>query len=142
MTATAYIAAVVIFSGSTLSAPFLTNAVTPDIQLGDLTYAALMEHEPKSRAEIFCSLSAENQAQIMATHLTRWRERNNSRLTRLQLGLLEEWLALVNPSFFTQPQLEDVVRRREDLDIRSAVAFSASDIAAALTLDGPYLPPQ
>lgn len=142
MTATGYIAAVVLLSGSSLSAPVLRNRVTAEIQVADLTYAALMAHEPKSRAEIFCSLSAENQAQIMATHMTRWRDRNSSRLTQLQLALLEEWLALVKPSFFTQPQLEDVVRRREDLDIRSAVAFSADDIAAVLTLDGPYLPPQ
>lgn len=54
-----------------------------------------MTYETRQRPEIFCSLSPENQALIMVTHLTRWRDGNASRLSAAQLAAINDWLDLV-----------------------------------------------
>ena len=108
----------------------------------EMPYETLMAQHPKERAEIFCSLAVHNQASIMTTHLTRWREAHRGRLSPAEDALVEEWLRLLTPMFYVVPRLADIQRRHEDLQARTDQTFSKQDLVEAFTLLGPYRPPQ
>jgi hypothetical protein len=137
------VAAAILISGSLVGAPVARPiGASTTVQPVEMGYEELMAQDPKVRAELFCSMSARNQASVMTTHITRWRERNANRLTELQRTLVSEWLSLVTPAMFTEPRRLDLIRRRDELDARSVAVFSAQDLIDALTVEGSYIPPR
>jgi hypothetical protein len=113
----------------------------PSAKLSEVTYEELMSHEPRARCEVFASLTPENRATVMQTHLGRWRIANAARLTEQQRALLDEWLQFLTADLYRRAVPAQFLKRFDELNARTDAAFSQEDISNALTVTGAYIPP-
>lgn len=98
-------------------------------------YETFWTHDLQGRLRLFNSISDENKADLVRTHVERWRDANRDRLTPEQLAMIEENISYVTPGLYrskTQAQLN----LARDLERRNAALFSHEEMRQFLTIYG------
>ncbi len=85
------------------------------------------------RIAIVNAISADEKAELVRTHATRWLDEHRNQLSRAQILIVEENIAFVTPELYGNPS-DDLVARMEDLQARTAAVLSREQIRGALTM--------
>jgi hypothetical protein len=86
------------------------------------------------RIRLFNDISAEEKAELVRTHISRWVDAHRQSLTTAQVEVLEEWMAFIQPPLYVEPRNETSSVRREALEARTAALFSREEMMEALTM--------
>jgi hypothetical protein len=78
----------------------------------------------------FVSTTAENQAELVRTHVERWRDANQARLNAKQLEFLKELIAFLGPEAYSTPRSNEVRTRQRDFSAQQRALFSYDDLQA------------
>ena len=113
----------------------------PDNRPDSVDYDTFMRGDVQTRIRTFNEVSAENRADLVATHIRRWIDANKHRLSDEQLGITGEWLRFVTPDAYSFDKSEDARAQLKELETRSAALFSREDMGQALTIHGRHIPP-
>jgi hypothetical protein len=86
------------------------------------------------RVALFNSISAEERAELVRTHILRWLSLHRHELTDEQIAIIEENIAFIRADLYTLPRDEDAVRRYLDLVKRTTMLLSRDQARDALTM--------
>lgn len=93
------------------SFPLIVQEVTSD----SVTYEEFLSYKRGERVRIFNQVSAENRCELAKTHFQRYLEQNRSRLTEVQIQLIEETLNLLVPQIYeTTAERMEAIRNSDD----------------------------
>lgn len=104
-----------------------------------MAYEAYCQMERTEKRTAFKSLPAEQRAQLMRTHLERWRDANKAKLNEAQLTLIKEMAAATSPAMFgggTEAEQAKARELIEALETRADSLFT-NDQRRALRYDAP-----
>ncbi len=86
------------------------------------------------RVSLFNSISAEERAELVRTHISRWLSLHRHELTDEQIAILQENIAFISTDLYAFPRDEDLVSRYLDLAKRTAMLLSRDQARDALTM--------
>jgi len=86
------------------------------------------------RVSLFNSVSAEERAELVRIHISRWLNLHRHELTDEQIAIVEENIAFIRTELYTLPRDEDLVSRYADLAKRTAMLLSRDQARDALTM--------
>jgi hypothetical protein len=86
------------------------------------------------RLALFNDISAEERAELVRTHMSRWLSLHRHELTAEQITIVEENIAFISTDLYTSPRDEDLTSRYLDLAKRTAVLLSPEQAMDALTM--------
>jgi translation elongation factor EF-Ts len=86
------------------------------------------------RVSLFNSISAEERAELVRTHISRWLSLHRHELTGEQIAIIEENIAFIRTDLYTLPRDEELVSRYLDLAKRTAKLLSRDQARDALTM--------
>ena len=86
------------------------------------------------RVTLFNSISNEEKAQLVRTHVSRWVESHLQHLSAAQIAITDEWLTFIRPELYALPKTEDSMARLKELEARTAAVFSREQMRDALTM--------
>ena len=102
----------------------------PGIEYGDF-----MKLSASERRACFDSLTAENRARIVQTHVKRWLDKNRRHLTAGELAVFEEIVAFLSPELSrTSDGASD--KRQDALQARVRCRVAPEDVSAATNVFG------
>jgi len=110
------------------------------IQSGAISYDDFMKTDASDRIARFNQITSENRAEIVKTHITRWRDANKSELSKDQLAIIEEQLALISPEMYSERRTEESMQKVRDLAERTSKLFTQDQMIRAFTIRGVYIP--
>jgi hypothetical protein len=105
-------------------------AQKPDAAMAYDEFVRLGRHQRFAR---FAELGAADKALLMRTHLLRWSAGNRDRLTRGQLAVIDDALALLSPGFYEHPRDPVLARKARILESRVACVFDWRDAMHAFS---------
>jgi hypothetical protein len=132
--------AVLLMITALLGTPPLSHEGLPPQNAAYVDYEAFMAKGLADRVRDIRKLSPENRAEILSTHIRRWRDKNGEGLNADQRRIVAEWLAHVTPDLYREPGLQEKLQRTRELEKKSEAFFSREEIVAAFTLGGSYIP--
>lgn len=97
-------------------------------------YDAFRSQSWSERVAIFNSISPEEKADLVRTHISRWLTAHLHELTDAQIGLVEENIAMVTPGLYALAVNEDAKVRMKDLLDRTGALLSREQMREALTM--------
>lgn len=106
-----------------------------------LTYDEFMVNSLGERIRLFNQVTAENRANLVRAHLTRWLARHAARLTPEQLAVLQEALTAITPAWYRSRRRIDHLAAIRALEEKMARVLSREDMGQALTLHADYIGP-
>ena len=86
------------------------------------------------RVSLFNSISAEERAELVRTHISRWLNLHRHELTDEQIAIVEENIAFIRTDLYALPRDEDLISRYSDLAKRTAMLLSLDQARDALTM--------
>ena len=86
------------------------------------------------RVALFDDFSAEERAELVRTHISRWLSQHRHELTAGQIAILEESIAFISADLYTLPRNEDLTSRFLDLAKRTAMLLTREQARDALTM--------
>jgi hypothetical protein len=86
------------------------------------------------RVTLFNAISAEEKAELVRTHISRWVAAHRQDLTPAQLEVADEWMTFVKPDSYVFPKSEKSMSLLKALEARTAVLFSREQMREALTM--------
>ena len=86
------------------------------------------------RVALFNSISAEERAELVRTHISRWLSLHRHELTDEQIAIVEENIAFIRAELYAFPRDEELVSRYLDLAKRTAMLLSRDQARDALTM--------
>ena len=86
------------------------------------------------RISIFNAISAEERAELVRTHVSRWLSLHRHELTDEQIAIVEENIAYISSALYELPRDEALVSRYLDLAKRTATLLSGEQMRDALTM--------
>ena len=86
------------------------------------------------RLSFFNGVSAEERADLVRTHISRWLSLHRHELTDEQVTVLEETIAFINADLYRAPRDEVLANRFLDLMNRTAKLLSRDQARDALTM--------
>ena len=93
------------------------------------TFCSLSDDQAKRAA--FGAATPENKAELVKTHLERWRDANKARFNPEQLALLEQMHAVITAESYTPgPGLDEARNKMRALEPRMVELFRVADIQA------------
>ena len=110
------------------------------VSRSSLGYDELMRSPVAKRTAIFRTLSPRNKAEIVRTHMERWRDAHAEGLSQAQKDVLADSLALVGPELYLEP-VSLPLRVKADQLFRRAQALFSEEQLSALFAFGTYVPP-
>jgi hypothetical protein len=123
--------ALVLLLGAVISLPSLPQSVD---------YDTFMAQSVADRVREVRKLSPEARADLLTTHIKRWRDANDQRLNADQRQMIQDWLAHVTPDLYREPGLQEKMQRTRDLEKRTETVFSREEMAQAFSLSGHAIP--
>ena len=118
-----------------------TASGQPTLAQPMVSYDSVMLLSVEARLQLFSTLTRENKAEVINTHIQRGIMRNRSRLTPQQISLLEERMALAREELGGRlPSTQETANRWNDLQRRTARAFTWEDMKQATSLHSTYIP--
>jgi hypothetical protein len=115
-------------------------AQAPRQSSAQVDYDTFMKGTVQERIRLFNEVSAEYRAALVRTHIERWLEQNEARLTQEQIQLMHENLEFVTPDAYRTSRPPELLERAKALEQRTAAVFSREDMLQALTIRGDYIP--
>jgi hypothetical protein len=109
----------------------------PAPSAAELEYETYCKKTQQEKRSLFRAATPAQKAAIARTQMERFRDANRTRLSKEQLTLLSEFLALITPSIFEGDK--DGQAKLEALSDRLEKAFSNED-QDAMDRDGPCMP--
>src|ERR1044071_8756518 len=88
----------------------------------------------EERVSLFNSVSAEERAELVRTHISRWLNLHRHELTNEQIAIVEENIAFICTDLYTLPRDEDLACRYGDLAKRTVMLLSRDQARDALTM--------
>ena len=107
-----------------------TPATTPDSQ-----YKEFMKLSATERTKAFQSAEPETKAVLKRIHAERWLTANSRRLSREQIDLVKEAIAVLTPALYESPPDPGVTKKSLDLQLKLQCALWRSDVIAAFQFD-------
>ena len=104
-----------------------------------MPYETYCQMERAEKRAAFKSMPPEQRAELMRTHLERWRDANKAKLNEAQLTLLKEMAAATSPAMFDGGSEAEQAKARElveALETRADSLFT-NDQRRALRYDAP-----
>ena len=110
---------------------------------GRRAYAALVSHVDydsfrvmswPERVSFFNGISAEERAELVCTHISRWLSRHRRELTDEQIAILEENIAFISADLYAIPRNEALINEYLDLAKRAVRLLSREQAREALTM--------
>jgi len=86
------------------------------------------------RIAIFNAISAEERAELVRTHVTRWLSLHRHELTDEQIEIVEENIAFISSALYERPRNEALASRYLELAKRTAMLLSPEQATDALTM--------
>ena len=86
------------------------------------------------RVALFNAISAEERAELVRTHISRWLSLHRHELTDEQIKIVEENIAFISTELYAFPQDQDLVRQYVALAKRTAMLLSRDQARDALTM--------
>ena len=83
---------------------------------------------------MFNAISAEERAELVRTHLSRWLDLHRHELNDEQIAMIEENLAFISADLYAIPRDEDLINRYLGLAERTAALLSREQARDALTM--------
>jgi len=99
-----------------------------------LDYDSFRSMNWSERVSIFNSISAEERAELVRTHISRWLSLNRHELTDAQIAIVEENIAFIRTELYALPRDEDLGSRYLALAKRTALLLSREQTRDALTM--------
>jgi len=99
-----------------------------------IEYDAFRAKSWAERIELFNAISAEERAEIVRTHVSRWLSDHRHELTDEQIAIVEENIACIRPALYTLPRDEALVNDFLELEKRTAMLLSREQMRDALTM--------
>jgi hypothetical protein len=99
-----------------------------------LDYDSFRAKHWAERISLFNSISAEERAELVRTHLSRWLSLHRHELTSEQVAMLEENIAFISTDLYALPRDEELVNRYLELAKRTALLLSPDQARGALTM--------
>ena len=99
-----------------------------------LDYDSFRAKSWEERVTLFNSISAEEKAELVRTHISRWLQSHRDELTAEQVEILEENIASVIPELYVRPRDRDLFNRFMALEKRTAGVLSREQMRDALTM--------
>ena len=129
---------------SLLAVPLLASALlgAESPRPGGLSYEELMKLPRAKRGNTFKTLSPQNKADVVRTHLQRWLDSHKDSLSQKQKDLIADNLALVAPDLYRDPTPLALQEKSIELYRRAEEIFSREQMLELFTLEGAYVPPQ
>lgn len=88
----------------------------------------------QERVVLFNETSAEERAELVRTHISRWLSLNRHELTAEQIAIVEENIAFISTDLYAFPRNEDLISRYLELAKRTAMLLSREQARDALTM--------
>jgi hypothetical protein len=88
----------------------------------------------QERITLFNAISAEERAELVRTHVSRWLSLHRHELTDEQIAIVEENIACINSALYELPRDEALVSRFLDLVKRTETLLSLEQMRDALTM--------
>jgi hypothetical protein len=86
------------------------------------------------RISIFNAISAEERAELVRTHISRWLSLHRHELADEQIEIVEENISFISSALYELPRDEALVSRYLDLAKRTAMLLSRDQAREALTM--------
>lgn len=86
------------------------------------------------RVALFNGISAEERAELVRTHISRWLSLHRHELTAEQITMVEENIAFISTDLYAFPRDEALISRYLDLAKRTAMMLSREQAMDALTM--------
>jgi hypothetical protein len=107
----------------------------------NVTYDTFMQLPPDQRRAQFQTLTAEQKAELVRTHVQRYLAKHRSSLTLDQVAFLEENVRTISPDNYRHPISPELREKRDDIDKRARALFTRGEGRQIFTIDGDYIPP-
>ena len=78
------------------------------------------------RVRLFNAISAEEAAELVRTHISRWLQLHREELTAEQVNIVEENISFVSSELYRRPRNRELYGRFRDLENRTAACSPAS----------------
>jgi len=86
------------------------------------------------RLSVFNAVSAEERADLVRTHVSRWLSLHRHELTQEQIAIVEENIAFIRSALYAVPRNEDLINGYLELGKRTAALLSPDQVRDALTM--------
>ncbi len=86
------------------------------------------------RVTLFNAISAEEKAELVRTHISRWVAAHRQDLTPAQIEMADEWMAVIKAASYELPRTEESMSLLRSLEARTAALFSREQMREALTM--------
>ena len=86
------------------------------------------------RVSLFNAISAEERAELVRTHISRWLSLHRHELTDEQITIVEDNIAFISTDLYALPPDQDLISRYLDLAERTALVLSREQVRDALTM--------
>ena len=86
------------------------------------------------RISLFNAISAEERAELVRTHVSRWLNVHRRELTDEQIAIVEENIAYISPALYELPRNEALIGEFLELAERTAMLLSREQMRDALTM--------
>ena len=107
---------------------------TAGVEISYEDFAALTQ---SARLEVFNRMDSNGKADLLRTHLQRWRDSNKERLTADQLEFISmRALPVITPDLYDRPVAEEKVQEMRQVEEDARQLFAPEDISAAFHLIG------
>ena len=100
-----------------------------------IDYASFRMMSRPERVSLFNTISAEERAELVFTHMSHWLSLHRHELTDEQIEIVEENIAFISHDLYAFPRNEDLVGRFMDLARRTARVLSPDQAREALAMD-------
>jgi DNA replicative helicase MCM subunit Mcm2 (Cdc46/Mcm family) len=124
-----------------IAAGHLLRAAPSDcLGSGTLTFMPRVDYDSframsrPDRVSLFESITAEERADLVRRHISRWLTLHRHELTDEQITILGENVAFIRADMYTFPRDEALVNRYVDLAKRTAMLLSRDQAREALTM--------
>ncbi len=120
---------------------FVAAARRPEARATDaIDYDTFMTADPAARRDAFARLSAEQKADLMRTHMERWRAAHERLLSKAQRQVVDDNIAAIAPDFYRQPTTPEWRNKAVSLFKRASEVFTRDEMTQLFTLDGEHVP--
>jgi hypothetical protein len=109
-------------------------------QSAHVDYDVFMQGDRAARIRTFQTMTPDNKAEVVRTHIDRWLAVNRNRLTAEQVTVVEENRAFVTAELYERPRTPGILARSKELETRALAVLSRQDAGQAFTIEGAYIP--
>ena len=102
-----------------------------------VSYEEFVALSTQARLVVFNRMTSDAKADLVRTHLQRWRDANANRLSRAQVSFIDERaLPLIDANLYNRPMDEEKAKALEQFEQEVQQLFDRADISAAFHMIG------